>query len=267
MSTSLARYFARNPARFVTGYRHSPQSPACGFHSHEHVEIVSHARGSGTAELADGTRIPFRARSAAVYPPRLVHNQLADSPAEDCCLYLALEGSPPAELRQSQHLEPIDDSVLHDEIVRLTALPSRLDALQQLTVNYRATAVLLQLLGQVSSALEPAPARENHAQRAKLYIDAHFATLAGMDEVARQIEVSTSYLRHAFREAFGFSLIDYLSEIRIERAKDLLEHSTLPQKAIADLCGFGSERYLSTRFRLAVGCTPGEFRARAARSR
>ena len=81
------------------------------------------------------------------------------------------------------------------------------------------------------------------------------ALAQGLKEV-----VSHDYLRHCFKDRYRGSLAGWLSEVRIERAKELLVHSRLPLKTVAAMCGFANERYFSSVFRKREACAPGEFR-------
>jgi AraC-like DNA-binding protein len=53
-----------------------------------------------------------------------------------------------------------------------------------------------------------------------------------------------------------------IRRVRLERASELLSRGDLPLRLVARESGFGSEQYLSAVFAKAIGCRPGEFRAR-----
>jgi AraC-like DNA-binding protein len=102
--------------------------------------------------------------------------------------------------------------------------------------------------------------RGTPAQEACAYIREHFACIDRMQEVADHVGVSYDHLRHVFKRDRGMGLNEFLSMVRMERAKSLLLHSRLPIKTIASQCGFKTDRYFSTCFRQAVGLSPGRFR-------
>ncbi|HYF50112.1 MAG TPA: AraC family transcriptional regulator, partial [Planctomycetota bacterium] len=107
------------------------------------------------------------------------------------------------------------------------------------------------------SSAAPADA---YADRAREIIHENFRTIGRIETVAEQIDVSYDYLRHVYKRRFGVNIKRDLMQARIDEARKLLAHSPLPQKAIAELCGFANERYFSTSFRNLVGMTPGEYR-------
>ena len=82
----------------------------------------------------------------------------------------------------------------------------------------------------------------------------------GVEETARQAGVRRSCLYRAFQEEFGCSPSAYLTRYRIQRACQLLRHSTLPVSAVAASVGFEDPFYFSRAFRREVGCSPTAYR-------
>ncbi len=81
-----------------------------------------------------------------------------------------------------------------------------------------------------------------------------------ISELARRLGVSRSGLWNAFKEAQGVSPVNWLQQIRIQHARQLLRETTLKMAVIARLCGFRGEKYFLRKFREAVGITPGQYR-------
>ncbi len=82
-------------------------------------------------------------------------------------------------------------------------------------------------------------------------------TLADLSEEA---ELSPWHFLRAFREAFGETPHDFLTRVRLERAKELLTISTRPVTEICFDVGFNSLGSFSTLFRNQVGVSPAGFR-------
>jgi AraC family transcriptional activator FtrA len=72
-----------------------------------------------------------------------------------------------------------------------------------------------------------------------------------------------SFMRH-FKQATGTSPADWLIAARVDRARALLESSSLSIDAIAGECGFGSAITLRHHFRRKLGVSPGAYKARFA---
>ncbi|MCD8188932.1 MAG: response regulator [Clostridiales bacterium] len=95
------------------------------------------------------------------------------------------------------------------------------------------------------------------------YIDQNY-TQSGLSlgEVAANSKVSPNYFSALFRQEMGCTFVDYLTQKRMDRAKELLRDSGLRTGEIALAVGYRDVHYFSTIFRKTQGCTPREYRAR-----
>ena len=59
------------------------------------------------------------------------------------------------------------------------------------------------------------------------YIDAHYTENINLSHVANQIYISKSYLCDLFKKEMNITFIDYVTNLRIEKAKYLLSHSDI----------------------------------------
>lgn len=121
---------------------------------------------------------------------------------------------------------------------------------------------LLLLLGKLSGAEE----LQNGSVLgvAQQYINAHYTEELSVEQVARNCNVSVSYLHKLFAEKLGQSPHEIIVNRRIAAAKELLLNSDFSLSAIAIDCGFNSQAYFSDCFRRKTGMTPGGFRKSAA---
>ncbi|SFE81386.1 Two-component response regulator, YesN/AraC family, consists of REC and AraC-type DNA-binding domains [Paenibacillus algorifonticola] len=79
------------------------------------------------------------------------------------------------------------------------------------------------------------------------------------DTIARQLGISRDHFRHLFKLETGKTALDRLTEIRIEKAKQLLDEGNLKVYEIADRVGFRNGQYFSQVFRKVTGMTPLEY--------
>ena len=107
-----------------------------------------------------------------------------------------------------------------------------------------------------------APAAEGFGERVLHYMRLHYAIDLSADEVCRRFYCSRSYLSHRFKSETGQSFRQALNEIRIERARQLLEHSSLSVFEIAFSVGFNDSNYFSNLFRSHEGLSPMAYRRR-----
>lgn len=81
-----------------------------------------------------------------------------------------------------------------------------------------------------------------------------------MLKLSRIFELSQRSLNRRFKEATGLSPVQYLQEIRLEKAKELLKTSNLAIAEVAFNVGYPDSAYFSVLFKRVVSLSPGEYR-------
>ena len=97
------------------------------------------------------------------------------------------------------------------------------------------------------------------------YIDRHYDEELGVECLAKLFYLSPSYLSHLFKKRSGRSVIAYINEVRINRAKSLLEKEDVSVGRIACTVGFNDINYFSRKFKEITGLTPVEYKKNARR--
>lgn len=92
------------------------------------------------------------------------------------------------------------------------------------------------------------------------YINENYAKDISLDELSRELNLSPYYLSKLFKEEVGVTFMEYLTNLKIERAKELLSESMLTMKEICVEIGYADPNYFSRIFKKTVGMTPTEFR-------
>jgi two-component system response regulator YesN len=101
-------------------------------------------------------------------------------------------------------------------------------------------------------------------KQAQEYIVGHYMDPdLSLNCVAAQVNLSASHFSLIFSHEAGQTFKEYLTEIRLKRAKELLRTTTLKAFAIADQIGYSDPHYFSQVFRKHTGLTPMEFRSEA----
>jgi YesN/AraC family two-component response regulator len=91
------------------------------------------------------------------------------------------------------------------------------------------------------------------------FMNRNYDKVYGMGEVADAIGVSNSYLSRIFHAETGKTLINFVNEIRIEKAKSYLQLKQTPLKEVVKLCGFNNYSYFMNVFKEYTGKTPKEY--------
>jgi len=99
-------------------------------------------------------------------------------------------------------------------------------------------------------------------KQAQEYIRAHFARDLSLDNVSRQVNVSPYYFTKLFKEETGQTFVEYLTSIRMEKAKTLLNTTDKSMKEICTAVGYSDPNYFSRSFKKNTGETPTEYRGR-----
>lgn len=92
------------------------------------------------------------------------------------------------------------------------------------------------------------------------YITHHYHEALTLHDLASSIYISDSYFSRIFKEKTGKKFIDYLTEIRIYKAKQLLEHTDLKTNEVSISVGYPNARYFSQIFKRYTGYVPSEFK-------
>jgi two-component system, response regulator YesN len=95
----------------------------------------------------------------------------------------------------------------------------------------------------------------------KEFIARHYADKGlSLGKAADKLSISESYLSKLLRRRLGASFVEYLSDYRIGRAKELLATSDMLAYEIAEAVGYPDARYFASLFKKRTGSTPSEYR-------
>ena len=95
---------------------------------------------------------------------------------------------------------------------------------------------------------------------AKQYIRLHLQRNITLEDVAEHLHCSRSSLTKSFKRECGVSIMQYVAQLRMERACRQLLNSELPISTICESCGFSSLEYFSSQFKKTHGISPTLYR-------
>lgn len=91
------------------------------------------------------------------------------------------------------------------------------------------------------------------------YMISHYQEPLTLESLAQMAGLSVSHYSRLFKKYIGYSPIDYLTHLRMDRAKELLVLSDFKLKSIANSVGYTDEFYFSRIFKKIVGVSPREY--------
>lgn len=94
------------------------------------------------------------------------------------------------------------------------------------------------------------------------YINEHFTEPLTIDQLAGVVHLSKSYFMGAFKRETGVGAMEYIAQLRLKLARELLRDT---DKSVADIafeCGYHNLSNFNRQFRSAGGCSPKEYRSR-----
>ncbi|SNR98281.1 two component transcriptional regulator, AraC family [Anaerovirgula multivorans] len=93
------------------------------------------------------------------------------------------------------------------------------------------------------------------------YIDKNFNQNISLNDVAKEMNMSYHYFSKFFKDSTGENFVDYLTNLRIEKSKDILKDATVNVKEVCFEVGYSDPNYFSKIFKKITGMTPTEYRA------
>ena len=104
-------------------------------------------------------------------------------------------------------------------------------------------------------------------QQAREFIAANHAEDVTLSMVAKAVHMSTFYFCKQFKKATGLSFTNYLSRVRVEKAKEMLLDPHVRISEVAFDCGFQSLTHFNRVFRKLIGASPTAYRSGLAGTR
>jgi len=92
------------------------------------------------------------------------------------------------------------------------------------------------------------------------YIQEHFAEALTVEQIAQHVYLSPNYVRSLFKEKTGETILNYMTQLRMQKAIQLLKRPELKVHEISVAVGYENTSYFISVFQKHEGCTPAEYR-------
>ena len=123
--------------------------------------------------------------------------------------------------------------------------------------------VLWQLADRTPPHAPPVHPHPAPVERARQLIELRLGEPLSVKELAEEVGISHNHLTRLFHAAVGDTVIGYIRQRRVQRARHLLEHTTLPIKTIAAQVGVEDPRLFYKLIRAHLDCSPIQVRRNA----
>lgn len=234
-------------------------------HHHKFAEIFYCLSGTGYLQTDFG-RQAIQPHSLVLVNPFIEHTEHTSLEQPLRYLVIGIEGPEiilPAQASDSG-LFHFDDRSRHfypfiEQIIKECEQPEHYS--NQL-INHLVNAIILRLNNITHTHLSVHKTKTYSASvtLAKNYIDNHYSKNITLETLEQRTHVSRFHLAHLFKNEMKMSPISYLHKVRFHRAKELLRTTNYTVLQIAELVGFNSVTYFSTKFKEITGITPRQYR-------
>ena len=96
--------------------------------------------------------------------------------------------------------------------------------------------------------------------RIKNYIQKDYQKDLSLVEVAREVGLAPAYVSHTFKKETGQGIVEYITELKMKKARKLLEDKSLKIVKIAQSCGYENQSYFNKLFKSYYVMTPRQYR-------
>lgn len=242
------------------------------YQAHKHIEYeMDYIAGGRGVMTFDHEHVVLRAGECMIIPPFIKHGFLVDT--KSGCRICQVEVSVQTSERVLKSFPILDQKHSYSKIRDCENIVPLMEQVAKLfrkeKNDYHMALLDLEVL-QLLIALwhhrgkEESSFTENVNKKIDgimQYLQEHYNEQSNIEKLAEAWGVSSRYLRKYFEEKVGMSCMDYITVMRMNRAKELLWESTKSITEVAMETGYGTSQYFSRMFKKEVGMTPSEYRS------
>ena len=145
---------------------------------------------------------------------------------------------------------------LHDTIFQVA---DSNDHIKDMKINRDLSGLLVLLMAE-SWNPDEAVGKGKSLVSLKAYLEEHYTEKISLDDLSALFYINKFYMTRIFKEQYGVSINNYLQQLKITRAKQMLRFTDNTIEEIGVKCGIGEANYFSRLFRQIEGVTPSAYR-------
>ena len=165
-----------------------------------------------------------------------------------------------AGVRVPTGFDPPQPAQFRDTMLKTIGIWQRRDFLGQLEAQYLAMGLVLSMLRGYTRGRSESSEEPEFLNWITSYMSLHLSEPLSVSDMAARAGLSASRFSQVFRNRFGRPPHQFLLHLRIQRAQDLLHHTSLTMREISAQCGFSDVHHFAKTFKRLSGQTPGSYR-------
>lgn len=192
------------------------------------------------------------------------------SDPEDPWIYywVGFDGVDVLELMQLCNISYQNPVLHYDSVCELANIIKPLTELNSSTISNSYIALgqfylLCSKLMQHNNNIKPLSRKEYYVNQAVSLIENSYFKDISVQSISDAVGLDRTYLYRIFKEINGITIQQYITDLRLKRARYFLANSNLSYSEVAYYCGYISEQYFSMAFKKGVGMSPSAYRKQA----
>lgn len=233
----------------------------------QEFQMVYIAKGRGIYESKETGELVVEAGTLMLHFPNTWHRYKPDYETGWEEFWVGFDGHYPTYLMQQDCFSPRHPLInMGFNIEFMEVFVQLIDTFKHEGIAYRqiASCLVIQLLGLVyASALmkdKTQLKKERVVQNIQMYMHKNWSEKINFRELATRHNVGYEWFRKSFKKVVGCSPSQYLQQLKIEKASQMLRQTSLTIAEIAYEVGYESEFYFSRMFKQKTGLSPSEYR-------
>lgn len=158
----------------------------------------------------------------------------------------------------SVHLDSAVDC--QRQLEKLLKAHTAINPYREYQVSAILTSLLLSILTENAAYRNAQESMPDQIRDVVYYLNRAYTKDFSLDHLADSFAISKYHLCRSFKKYTGFTVNEYVTQLRLEQAKDLLRTTTLPANRIGALVGIADENYFYRLFRKHTGQSPHKYR-------
>lgn len=150
-----------------------------------------------------------------------------------------------------------DESMLMESLIwQLVNLTSRRDFYSEILCSNLIVNILTKFLTNEQKEGLSFTNMPQYLEKLVHYLDLHFKEELNLDQLAHIHSISKFYMCKKFKKCIGKTILEYITDLRLNYAKELLRYSELPIETVSSTCGIRNTSYFINMFKKKERMTP-----------